>query len=739
MDRMFNILLVDEPAEDGGLIEQALQGCGLRTHFKRAYSLHEFVMEVQLGEPDLILADYAFAHFNVLEALSYLQKENLDIPVIVVSRESGEKAVVQAIKHGAQDYILRDSLVRLPQSARNALAKKVAERAKATTEAHYQLITESTRDLICLVDRSFHVLYASPSFKRVLNHDPKALDNIPFMSLVHPHDLPALEKSLEEALFFREGRNIELRICHADGTWQNFEATVSYIFHGNGTAKNALIVSRDTSERRQAEKEIRKLAAFPRFNPNPVMEFSSEGHLTYFNDAAMNLARSLRRPHPQMILPLQSPNIVKRCLMTGKSQLQIETPIMNRRIKWSFFPVAGNQVVHCYAEDVTEARNLEAQLRQAQKMDSIGQLAAGVAHDFNNILTVIQGHSSLMLEHAGLDPQVEQSIRQVSIAAERATSLTRQLLMFSRKQIMQPQLLDLNDVISNVTKMLRSILGEQITLKRELYSDLPAVHADPGMMEQILVNLAVNARDAIGSSGTVTVKTMVVETDDAYVQNLSTARLGTFACISVTDTGHGMDGETISHIFEPFFTTKEVGRGTGLGLATIYGIVKQHQGWIEVDSEVGRGSTFRVFFPVSTKAPARLDPHHRNEVPGGSETILVVEDESSLRELVQEILTKKGYRVYDAPNGVVALDIWKQRRNEIDLLLTDMMMPEGVSGKELADLALEEKKDLKILFTSGYSLEVVNPGFTDGAGCRFLQKPYHPETLAQAVRDCLGS
>jgi PAS domain S-box-containing protein len=719
------------------MIGTQLEKAGVSFQCRRVETLKDFQLKIKAFTPDLVLAEYEFPGFRVVDALDYLKKQQINCPVLLVSHNHSEEVVVECIREGALDFISKESLIRLPAAVKNTLAKTKAEREMATTEAQYRLITEGSRDLICLLDRKFEILYASPSFKRVLNHDPAALMSIPFMSLVHPDDLKMLEKFLEEALFFREGRNVEIRICNATGIWQGFEAVVSFIFDENGSPVRALIVSRDTSDRKSAEKEIRKLAAFPRFNPNPVLEFAADGSLTYFNDAAMNMARRLKRPHPQMILPLTTANLVKRCLSTRKSQLHIESMVAGRCLNWSFFPIVGNHVVHCYAEDVTDSRNLEAQLRQAQKMDSIGQLASGVAHDFNNILTVIQGHSSLLLSMVELDPLVSKSMEQISQAAEKAANLTRQLLMFSRKQVMQRQLLNLNDVIGNVDKMLHSMAGESIKFQRNLMPDLPPIHADPGMMEQVLVNLVVNARDAMENGGSILLETSFIETDESYVQRYPMAREGRFVELAVKDTGHGMDETTLGHIFEPFFTTKEIGQGTGLGLATLYGIVKQHEGWVLVDSQPDQGTSFRIYIPVSSKA---LPPNLNGEktvVPGGHETILVVEDEDSLRELVQEILEKKGYRVLPAHNGVAALSVWNEHKEEIDLLLTDMMMPEGVSGKELALEVLTQKEDLKVIYTSGYSIDVVNPGFVSEAGHTFLQKPYHPETLAQAVRDCL--
>jgi CheY-like chemotaxis protein len=383
--------------------------------------------------------------------------------------------------------------------------------------------------------------------------------------------------------------------------------------------------------------------------------------------------------------------------------------------------------------------NLEAQLRQAQKMDTVGQLAAGVAHDFNNLLTIIQGHAGLLGSSAGLDPAHTESVRQILIAAERAANLTRQLLLFSRKQILQTQLLNLNDVVANLGKMLRMLIGPQVELKRLTMDNLPPINADPGMMEQVLVNLVVNARDAMPRGGELVIKTFFVEVDEGYVQRHPEARPGNFVCLTVTDTGHGMDEATLARIFEPFFTTKEVGKGTGLGLATVYGILKQHQGWVEVESEVARGTSFKVFLPVSTRAVNGSVLAQPGVAPGGDETILLVEDESALREVIREILEVKGYRVISAATGAQALKVWEERKGEIDLLLTDMMMPEGVSGRELAERVLRDRPDVKVICSSGYSLDVVSPDFTSKKGTEFLQKPYSPETLARTVRECLNA
>jgi signal transduction histidine kinase len=491
--------------------------------------------------------------------------------------------------------------------------------------------------------------------------------------------------------------------------------------------------------RNRAEAKLLKLAAFAKLNPNPAMEFSADGAITYFNDAASRLALAVGRDHPRAILPANIRENVEACLATGKGLLRQETIIEGRTLSWSFHPMLGNQVVHGYVEDITDRLSLEAQLRQAQKMESVGQLAAGVAHDFNNMLTIIQGHAGMLMVKPDLPPEMFPSTQAVYFAAERAASLTRQLLMFSRKNVMQVKLLDLREVVSRMGTMLDRLLGETISLLFEPPSEIPLVHGDMGMIEQVIMNLAVNARDAMPQGGKLTIRLEALRLDEQYVEIHPSARTGPFVCLRVADTGCGMDPATRDRIFEPFFTTKEVGKGTGLGLATVYGIVKQHEGWIEVDSQVGCGSTFSIFFPAHSE-PVLAKPPEAGpaaEVRGGQETILIVEDEPVLRQMAQTILQDCGYRILEAGSGLEALELWNQHRETIDLVLTDVVMPEGVSGMDLARQLLDAKPTLKIIFASGYSMDEVNPTFLRDGHAAFLQKPYTHVTLPKAVRDCL--
>jgi PAS domain S-box-containing protein len=392
-------------------------------------------------------------------------------------------------------------------------------------------------------------------------------------------------------------------------------------------------------------------------------------------------------------------------------------------------------------QDVTARLRLENELRQAQKMEAVGRLAAGVAHDFNNILTVIIGNTSLQLSNPNLDDKLNSALQQVERAAERATALTRQLLAYSRKQVIQRRPLLLNEIVEQTVTLLRRIIGEHIALEMELAPELPSVFADPSSIDQVIMNLALNARDAMPNGGRLTIATCMRDIEGSVCALNPEARAGRHICLSVQDTGKGMDATTAARIFEPFFTTKAPGEGTGMGLATAYGAVKQHGGWMEVESTPELGTTIRAFFPPCSAdrvVPATPEPAATPlRAAAGPITILVVEDEEMLREFVREVLSALGYQVLVAPNGQAALKIWAEYRDEIDLLLTDVVMPESISGRQLAHALRSEKPDLKVIYTSGYSTELLGPEFEQERNHAFLPKPYAPDRLASTVADFL--
>ncbi len=619
------------------------------------------------------------------------------------------------------------------------IERKRSEEALGASEVKYRSVVENVKEVIFQLDEQGCWTFLNPAWTEITGFKISETLGTNFADYVHPEDLQNHREVMQEVFgrtksFCRD----EVRYLAKDGTFRWMEVYAQPILDNRDSQFGTSGTLSDITERKRAEAEIRKLAAFAQFNPDPVMELAADGTLTYFNQAAKETAHTLKIQEPEAILPPGASAIAQQCLRTGQSKLRHEVTFNGRTLTWSFFPIIASQVVHCYGVDITERITLEAQLRHAQKLESIGQLAAGVAHDFNNILTIIQGHSDRLLARCEADPVLGDPLQQISAAAKRASALTRQLLVFSRRQVMQPRVLELNAVLGNLTKMLHRLLGDDVSLDAAYTPDLPPIEGDAGMIEQVIMNLVVNSRDAMPKGGHLTIATSAVDIDAAYVEQHPEAQSGRHICLSVSDTGSGMNSETLNRIFEPFFTTKEVGKGTGLGLATVYGIVKQHQGWVEVMSEVNVGTTFKIYIPatdkpVDTTQDQNVEP---SALRGGQETILLVEDEPVLRELARVILSDFDYRVIEASTGHEALKVWEQNDGKVDLLLTDMVMPEGMTGRELAEELKARKPELKVIFTSGYSAEVMGRDMAL-CDCTFLQKPYPPPLLTQTVRNCL--
>lgn len=498
--------------------------------------------------------------------------------------------------------------------------------------------------------------------------------------------------------------------------------------------------SRLLHELKRSQAEIKKQASFAALSPNPVLELFADGTLTYWNAAAKEMSDRMQCAFVRDLLPANVSELVTKCLATPNSRLRIDVKLNGRTLAWSLFAIPEITSVHAYGVDITDQLNLEAQLRQSQKIESVGQLAAGVAHDFNNMLAVIQGYTSLTLMRSDLSPKIVEPLTEILSASERAGNLTRQLLTFSRKQVMEQRTLDLNELIANLAKMLRRLLGEDVRLKFIRSGGVASVNADPGMMEQMIVNLAVNARDAMTDGGDLCIEVRNLSLTEAEAAQRFEARAGEFVGITVTDTGCGMDEASLKRIFEPFFTTKEPGKGTGLGLATVHSIVKQHGGWIEVNSQPNKGATFRIYLPCANACVLPADDKViRLPIAGGTETILLVEDDPALRKLARGMLEEYGYGVLDAGSGKEAMAIWNVRHEQIRLLFTDIVLPDGMSGWKLAEELRAKNPDLKVIYSTGFSSESLNRRF-DPQSCHvLLRKPYPVQTLVRAVRDCLDN
>jgi PAS domain S-box-containing protein len=515
--------------------------------------------------------------------------------------------------------------------------------------------------------------------------------------------------------------------CRCCGAWLEVHAY---------PGKNGLSVYfRDISARKRVEEQLERLAAFPKCSPDPVIQFDRSGRVIYANEAITRLGETLGGGAIEPLLPPDLTRLISSCLESGKDVRDREVSCNGHTLSWSFFPVSALDAVYCYGSDITSRLRLEGRLRESKKMESIGQLAGGIAHDFNNLLTAIQGHASLLAEEENLTPETRDGLSQISAASERAAELTRQLLTLGRRRVIQLRLLDLNAIIRGRLNFIRTVASENVELEFHPTEDLPAIHADEGLLDQMLMNLVVNARDAMPDGGRLVLATSITNGSEDPGEE------GKSHCVRLTvqDTGCGMDAATREKIFEPFFTTKAVGKGTGLGLAIVYGVIKQHKGLIEVSSEPGEGTTFDIFLPHCREAAVE-EGSSQSPKPtpvSGTETVLVVEDEAVVRHVVCRVLKQYGYRVLEAADGDKALAVWDQHADEIDLLFTDVVMPGSLNGAQLGQALLAQKPELKVIYSSGHNVELVAGNFELRPGLRFLQKPYRPQALLQAVRECL--
>ena len=576
---------------------------------------------------------------------------------------------------------------------------------------------------------------------------------------LHPEDREMARAAVHRAMVQRTDLKTEFRVVRGDGEVRHIEAFGKLQFGPGGVPRRMTGVNWDITERKALEAQLRQREERFRLlienasdliniiSPLGLMLYqspSSERTLGYSAEEFIG-RNAFDFIHPDDHLKVAE--AMQRGLSQPGTPVRVEYRFRRRDGVWLHFETVGKAIppevsgeaatwVLINSRDVTESRKLGEQLRQSQKMEAIGRLSGGVAHDFNNLLTVIQGRVSILQTSRRLPAELADSAHEIARAAERAANLTRQLLAFSRQQVMQTRELDFNDTVANLTSMLHRVLGEDIRMQFDYAPQPLLIQADNGMMEQVLLNLVVNARDAMPGGGRLRIETVLVQLSEAEALRHPKASEGSFVCLRVTDSGGGIAPEILPRIFDPFFTTKDVGKGTGLGLATVYGIVEQHRGWVTVESEAGRGTTFHVFLPqiTATWQPALTEPVAIAPA-GGPETILLVEDEAAVRDLMQTILTRQGYRVMEASSGPGALDVWKHNRASIDLLLTDLVMPDGLDGQHLARRLLEDNPKLKVLYTSGYRAE--GEDITLEEGVNFLPKPFHPRALGEMVRSLL--
>jgi PAS domain S-box-containing protein len=718
--------------------------------------------------PDLIISDVRMPVMNGIEMCRQIREiQGLSaVPLMLVSAlELDNRIAVEGLQAGADDYLkIPFEYTHLVAKVARLLERRNAQWLLERSETYYRALIENASDLVSIISADGTMRYQSPSLTRILGYEPEDLAERDTFEFLHPDDAEKAQRAFSDVLEQpHKSVKAEVRFRHKNGEWRHFICTLTNLLDNAviaGIVSNAVdITGRKQAEEahRQSEERYRLL-----FDNNPIpMWVYDVGTLAFLavNEAAIfHYGYSKEEFLSITILDIRPPEDIP-AVMENLSKLESgldSTDIWRHRKKNGTVievEISSHDLIFdgrhsrlVLATDITERRlaeealrKSEEQLQQSQKLESIGRLAGGIAHDFNNLLTAINGYSELTLRELNLDDPLRRNIEEIKKAGDRAASLTRQLLAFSRKQVLKPKVLDLNAIILDIEKMLRRLIGEDIDLRTVIQSRLGKIKADPGQIEQVIMNLAVNARDAMPKGGTLTVEASNVYLDSAYARGHISVKPGEYVMLAVSDNGIGIDEETLQHIFEPFFTTKETGKGTGLGLAMIYGIVKQSGGYIWVYSELGRGTTFKVYLPRVEESGTLIEqPDNAADLRQGTETVLLVEDEDTVRNLSRQVLESCGYMVIEAENGIEALAVCESRENKIDLLVTDVVMPR-MGGRELSEKLARKYPYIKVLFTSGYTDDaIVRHGIID-AGTNFIQKPFTLDAFARKVRELLDA
>lgn len=761
------LLLVDDDASDLELCLRGLRKSGIAFYAESALTRAEFDRKVREQEFDIVLADYRMRDWTGLDALETVKEVCPNTPLILVSGTLGEELAVDCIKVGVTDYVLKHQLARLPVALRRAKEERALRDAelKVTqalreSEERYRILVENAPEAIVVVDaetkrfvdcndnalRLFRV-----TREELLNHSPAD-----FSPTSQPDGRRSEELAAEQIGLAMMGRKPCFEWVHRNSQGDEVSCEIHLIAlpsEGRPLVRGSIL---DITERKRAEAALRKSEARYRGLVDNatygIYWLSAEGNLLFVNPA---LVQMLGYDSAQELIALGTTKSIyvdpaaREAILTEyfknervettvewkrKDGKKIIVRINGRRAQ---DPVHGKDCIEIIVQDVTERMALEKQLLEAQKFEAIGQLAGGIAHDFNNMIGAIMGWADIGADETEPDSRLHRHFEKVRHQAQRAAALTRQLLAFARRQILEARDIDLNLTVIETLSLLEKVIGSNIEIKANLAPDLAIVRADPTQMEQVLMNLCINARDAMPNGGSLVIDSTNVSFEEKFCATRPLAHPGEYAMLAVSDTGTGMDEATLNRIFEPFFTTKEFGKGTGLGLATVYGIAQQHGGFVDVESRLGEGSTFRVYLPVSNVPRLRREkPEDATHVEGGSETLLVAEDHDGLRHLAYEILTHLGYRVLLASDGEKALEEFGNHQSEIALAILDVMLPK-MSGTEVYARISETKPDLPVIFATGYSADMAMLRQAQDGGLPVLQKPYTARVLARKIREIL--
>jgi PAS domain S-box-containing protein len=750
-----NVLILEDVPSDADLIQHELRKAKLNFDARCAQTEAEFVRELDDGPIDVILSDYSLPQFDALAALEILRARKLRIPFVLVTGSQSEEVAVRCIKKGADDYILKESLKRLPSAVLGAIAKRKAEQDRESAEQalrrsedYFRTMIENSSDIITILSAKGKILFQSPSIERVLGYRPEELLDKNAFDFVHPNDVQRLLGIFSGDLMKKNLQiPAEYRFRHRDGSWRFLESVGKNLLR-DPSVHGIVINSRDVTERKSAEERIHEQAALLDKATDAIMTLNLEGQITFWNLGAERLygwradETALKMHESELYSKENAPafNARSRTLRDGRwkgelFQMRKDGEELIVESRWTLVPDRdGNpRSILIINTDITEKKKLEAHVLRAQRMESIGTLAGGIAHDLNNVLTPILMSIRVLREDLP-DTGSRRLLDTLESSAQRGANIVQQVLSFARGAEGERALFQIRHPVNEVVKIARETFPPSIMIQAEVPKDLWLIHGESTQVHQVLMNLLVNARDAMPHGGKIRIAAENAIIDESYCRMQPDAQPGQYIVVTVADTGTGIPPALITRIFEPFFTTKPVGKGTGLGLSTALGIVRSHGGFINVYSEVGKGTTFKVHYPA---APDGADDEKTPEAPdlpqGDGELILVADDELAIREIIKVTLENNNYRVLAVTDGAEAVAGLAENKSEVALVIMDMAMP--VMDGPAAMRALRSICPMiPILAISGrveYSQTIEDK---PEAPMKFLAKPFTTEQLLQALQ-----